>query len=101
MTLPLASGRPRLDGATGGKNTSACPPMLWLVTLGKLLPGYGTLFHVALSRMSTFGTVYDARPFRFVCHPDSRWQNSRGHWPIDGLNCLKKSSVPPHPSPEI
>src|SRR5688500_15210817 len=90
---PLESGRPRLVSTIG--TASTCPPILWLVTLGKLLPGYGTLFHVALSSTSIFGTLYDARPLRFVCHPDSRWQNCCGHWPSDGLNCLKKSSVPP------
>src|SRR4030095_1028862 len=78
-----------------------CAPRLWLVTLGKLFPGYGTLCHVPLSSTSTFGTVYDARPLMFVSHHDSRWQKACGHWPSDGLNCLKKSSVPPHPRPEM
>ena len=70
ITFPLESGRPRLVSAIG--TASTCPPRLWLVMLGKLFPGYGTLFQVALIRTSIFGTVYDARPLKFVCHPDSR-----------------------------
>src|SRR5687767_6197688 len=99
ITLPLESGRPRLVSAIG--TASTCPPRLWLVMLGKLLPGYGTLCHVPLSRTSILGMLYEASPLMFVFHPDSRWQKDCGHWPSDGLNCLKKSSVPPQPRPEM
>ena len=38
------------------------PVRLWLVTLGKLLPGYGRLWNVPLNSTSIFGMVYDASP---------------------------------------
>src|SRR5689334_22593790 len=92
MALPLESGRPRFVWAIG--TISACAPRLWLATLGKLEPGYGRLCHVALSRTSIFGTLYDASPLTLVRKPDSRWQYACG-------SCASAPRVPPQPKLEM
>src|SRR6476619_7458128 len=100
--IPLESGRPRLVWNSGAMIAEA--PRLWLVTLGKLLPGYGTLWNVLERSTSILGSVYDPNPLTLVWNPDSRGQNSRGHWPgtpvppKNGENALRE---PPHPYCEM
>ncbi len=69
--------------------------MLWLCTDGNSFPGYGRLRNVPLISTSIFGTVYVARPFTFVFHPDSRWQDDCGHCPTPPRNVSRNPSVPP------
>ena len=57
---------------------------------------YGTLRKVPLNSTSIFGMVYVASPLKVVCHPDSRWQNACGHWPIPPRKVSRNPPVPPH-----
>src|SRR5215831_10230119 len=74
---------------------NAVPVRLWFVMDGKFPPGYGRLWNVPLMSTSTFGTLYDARPFRFVSQPDSRWQNDCGICARPPMNGEPKPSEPP------
>src|SRR5688572_1332893 len=96
-TFPLLNGRFRPDVFTtpGMLSTSTWPLRLWLCTEGNSLPGYGRLLNVPLSSTSIFGIVYDASPFRFVFHPDSRWQKACGHCPMPPRNVSRNPPVPP------
>src|SRR6185436_16653123 len=97
-TCPEPNGRLSDVSLTtpGMLNASTCAPRLWLWTEGNSLPGYGMLRKVPLSSTSTFGMVYVASALKFVCQPDSRWQNDAGHWAIPPRNVSRKPPVPPH-----
>src|SRR5215475_898865 len=97
-TLPLPNGRfsDVVLTTPGILNASTWPTRLWLWTDGNSLPAYGRLRNVPLISTSAFGTLYVTRPFRFVCHPDSRWQNACGHCPTPPRNVSRNPPVPPH-----
>src|SRR5215510_2453731 len=96
-TCPLPNGRFRDVVLTtpGMLNASTCAERLWLCTEGNSFPGYGRLRNVPLSSTSTFGMVYVASPFRFVCQPDSRWHDDCGHCPMPPRNVSRNPPVPP------
>ena len=56
----MAKNRPRLVSAN---STKVCAIRLWLVTLAKLLPGYGRLWNVPLTREQTAASRADPEIF--------------------------------------
>ena len=77
--VSAANSRPRLVSAN---SSNACATEALGGDAREVVPRHtGRLWNVPLTSTSIFGTLYVASPFKFVCHPDSRWQKACGHCP--------------------